>query len=229
MRRYFTGGITAKRLFENGRLGQGRITGIRVRNTGTKDEPIWVREYAVEVEGDTMFTCGVRHSLAPEGLVRLGMTVAVRHEGDDAVIDWAATCGGTTTASHLLSKPPGDGIEDRRHESLTKARKRWKRAQATIVSAKVHEGTFGHSAQWEFEVMSEGGESQRVTMRQGPPHYATHLGHVGTELPAWIGGFPRKKVTIDWPAAVMERPGIGEPPADVFMQLDPLLARLVGR
>lgn len=227
MKRYFTGGIEAKHLFERGRPARGRITGIRVRDIGGSDDPTWVHEYAVQVEGDTTFTCGVRHGFAPEGLVRLGMEVAVRFDGNDAVIDWFATCGGAVKSSHLLSEPPDEGIDDRMHASLKKARKRWTRATATIVGIERHEGLFGRGARWEFEVTSEGGESRRVTLRQGPPHYATHLGHIGTELPAWVGGLP-KKVKIDWPAAATERPGIGEPPADVFMWMDQSLARLSG-
>lgn len=228
MRRYFTGGIEAKRLFDHGRPARGRITGIRVRDIGSSDDPTWVREYAVEVEGDTMFTCGVRQGLAPEGLVRLGMEVAVRYEGTDAVIDWFATCGGEVKSSHLLSEPPDAGIDDRMHASLKKARRHWTPARATIVGIERHEGLFGRSARWEFEVASDGGGTLRATLRQGPPHYATHLGHIGTDLPAWVGGFPKKRVRVDWPAAVLERPGVDEPPAEVFMWMDPALGRLAG-
>lgn len=228
MKRYFTGGIEAKHLFERGRPARGRITGIRVRDIGGSDDPTWVHEYAVEVEGDTTFTCGVRHSFAPEGLVRLGMEVAVLYDGTDAVIDWFSTCGGEVKSSYLLSEPPEPGIEDRHLAGLKRARKHFRPARATIVGVERHEGLFGRSARWEFDVTRDGAEPLRVTLRQGPPHYATHLGRLGTELPAWVGGLPKKRVVVDWPAAAVEHPGIGEPPAEVFAWLHPDLGRMTG-
>jgi hypothetical protein len=222
------GGREAKRLFAHGQPAHGRITGIRVRDIGSSDDPIFVKEYAVEVEGDTTFTCGVRHSFAPEGLVRLGMEVAVLFEGTDAVIDWRATCGGEVKSSVLLSEAPEPGIHDGRLHALKRARKRFKPARATIVGIERREGIFGRSAHWELEVTRNGAEPRQVTVHQGPPHYATHLGHVGTELPAWVARWGRKRVMVDWPMAAMERPGVDEPPAEVFAWLDQNLGRFMG-
>jgi hypothetical protein len=223
-----TGGREAKRLFEQGQPAHGRIMGIRLRDIGSSDDPVWVNEYAVEVEGATTFTCGVRHRFAPEGLVRLGMEVAVLFEGTDAVIDWRATCGGEVKSSKLISDVPEPGIDDRRLHRLKRARKRSRPARATIVDIERREGIFGRGARWEVEVAREGAEPRRATLPDAPPHYATHLGHIGTELPAWVVRWGRKRVMVDWPLAAMERPGVDEPPAEVFAWIDHDLARLMG-
>jgi hypothetical protein len=226
--RFLTGGSDAQRLFDQGTPARGRIAGIRVSNAGTKDEPEYVNEYALEVEGATTFTCGVRHRLAPEGLVRLGMRVSVLHDGADAVIDWRATCGGEARSSWLISDIPEPGIDDARLEGLARARKRFLPARATIVGIERREGIFGRKARWEVAVTGEGVERRRAMLSQRPPHYATHLAEIGTELPAWVARWGTKLVMIDWPVAAMERPGIGEPPAEVFAWLDENVARLMG-
>jgi hypothetical protein len=226
--RYLTGGHDAKRLFSQGQPARGRITGIRVRNIGGGDNPEWVNEYGLEVEGDTMFACGVRHRFAAEGLVRLGMEVAVLYEGTDAVVDWRSTCGGEVRSSWLLSDVPEPGIDDRFLVPLKRGRKHGSPARATIVGIERHEGILGRRARWEVEVVRDGVEARRATLRHGPPHYATHLGEVGTELPAWVMRWGSPRVIVDWPAAAQERPGVGVPPAEVFAWLDGDLARLMG-
>lgn len=227
--RALTGAWQGRKLFNNGEPGWGRITGIRVHKIGHDEQEVWVNDYRLEVEGATVFTCGTRDVLHPDSLVRIGMSVAVRHDGKDAVIDWPETCGGHNGEPTLLDKPPAEGIVDERFTAAAKARRRGRPIRATVVSIERDQKLFGRTARWAVEITEEGGTQRREWLKERAPHYAAHLAGVGSELPAHIGRWPVRRVLVDWPQAAMDHPGIGEPPAEVFAWLDPSLADATGR
>lgn len=88
--------MRASKILERGQLVGGRIVGIHIgvsRDPDTNGKyPEY--EYAIEVHSAPPFVSGVRQPLTPNNIIRLGMDVAVRHIGSEAVIDWHATCGG---------------------------------------------------------------------------------------------------------------------------------------
>ncbi|MFP5489451.1 MAG: hypothetical protein ACLGHQ_14245, partial [Acidimicrobiia bacterium] len=104
--------IDADHVIANGSTRTGTLVGIRVWETSGDENSGGGRidEYAIDVGNETV---GVRQRLVPDDRVRLGMEVVVRHADGAAVIDWPATCGGTSGFNAaILETPPAHGIED---------------------------------------------------------------------------------------------------------------------
>jgi hypothetical protein len=210
--------IDARRLARGGQAGAGRIVGIRIDPRHHQDDtatPLY--DYAVRVEHDEPFVAGVRHELRPDDLVRLGMEVAVRHDGARAVIDWSTTCGGRVTASQLLDEPPPEGIDDRTLGDLIDLRTRGVAGSARVEGVRARVALRGvlRAVVYDLALMVPGEEPRALELPSGSgaPFYAAHLPVVGATLPVWVDPARPDRPAIDWPAAAMRDPGIGRPPA----------------
>lgn len=207
--------VDARKLLRTGEPGAGRIVGIRVATRRHHDETFTrYEEYAVRVDAGTPFTAGVRQDLRPNDLVRLGMPVDVRHDGERAVIDWATTCGGRSGAVRLLDEPPEEGIDDLTL-GLWDLRERGTRATVRIEGIRAVEAMRGMLRAVVLDVVVEDGGVRRmeVPSGDGPPFYAAHLCEVGAVLPAWLDPDQPDRPTVDWAAAATADPGVGRPPA----------------
>jgi hypothetical protein len=197
-------------------VGEGRIIGIRVRSEHRFDDTDWrIDEYAVEVAADEPFVVGVRQHLDPVDLVRLGMPVALRHDGARAVIDWAGTCGGGVGEASFLDEAPPPGIDDATL-TLDEARMRGAPVRVRIGGVSVTTAMGGLLRAVVLDVVVVGGPRAggraRLPIGPGAPFYASHLPRVGAELPAWIEADTPERPAIDWPAAAVADPGVGRPP-----------------
>lgn len=214
---WFGGGRSGARgLLKRGEAGEGRIVGIRVRSERRLDDTYWqIDEYAVEVAGAVPFVAGVRQELVPVETVRIGMQVAVRHDGARAVIDWATTCGGGVGELAFLDAPPAPGIDDLTL-TLDDVRERSGPARVRIEGASVTTAMRGllRAVVLDLAVTPEGRPTYPAQLPIGPgaPFYAAHLPEIGAVLSAWVDPTRPERPVIDWPAAAEADPGVGRAP-----------------
>jgi hypothetical protein len=191
------------------------IVGIEIKTTHD-DDSVRYAEYAVEA-GGTVY--GIRQDLFPFDEVRLGMPVSLRIDRSNAVIDWNSS---GTQRWKMLKTPPAAGVADD-HDvndnrgALTKARAGGRSATVTILELQTRSVALGLATALDARVRVEpaDGAAYEATIPKFDrvPGYAAHLPVVGATLPAWqtrglLGG---EGIMIDWPAAAMARPGVGEP------------------
>ena len=208
------GKIKPEQVFERGEEAVGRLVGIDIGETSTETSTVRVDDYAVQVGGPAGFTSGIRQRLDPERLVRLGMVVTVRHLDGRAVIDWAATCGGKgyQGGGALLKSPPAEGIVDSTL-GLDKVQRKGVAATVIVTGAAIRDAMLGLSQvlALDLAVTAEGVDGYDTQLTKVEvPHYASHLAEVGALLPAWVRPNRLDRVVIDWPAAAMASPGVGQ-------------------
>lgn len=223
------GKMKAEEVLERGLPGSGRIVGIDV-SEDSGETSIRIDAYAVEVVSAPVFVAGLRQRLRPE-VVRLGMPVAVRHLDGKVLIDWPATCGGRPELVwSALKNPPAPGILDHT-VGVEKARRKGAPALVTIERASIQDALMGLAQVLvlNLTVRPEGLEPYEVELKNVKvPHYATHLCQDGKVLLAWVRIDRLDRVTIDWPAAAMAEPGVGQPPADVLSGIGSVLQPAAG-
>jgi hypothetical protein len=221
-------GRQGRHVLERGQLVGGRLVGIEYVTLRSSDEhggtnTYRLSQYAVEVHATQPYVSGVRQVLVPDQFVRLGMELAVRDDHGLAVIDWAATGGGTTKDIKLLRTPPPNGVTDD-SKDLDKARRKWSPASCTIGNVGITKGLF-HTRGLDADVVvhapaENGGQPYSVHLdRFGAPGYSSHLAAPGATLPAWVKPGHPNHVHIDWPAAAMALPGVGMPPSPYLAPL----------
>lgn len=210
------------RIRKRGDETNGRIVGITIDYKGSNDSGGWSADdlYAIEVHGPSPRLVGIRQSLTPPEPVRLGMDVALWEHGDDVVIDWHRTCGGDqhTARWKALRRPPERGIEDGTL-GLDKAKRKGAAATVTIRSAGRRRGRFGGDQGISLGLHVEPADAAAYDVEVAVPFvpfYASHLCNEGEQLPAWVRPGKPEDVTIDWPAAAMAKPGVGEPTSPVL-------------
>lgn len=207
----------------------GRIVAIDVDEVGDEHRRR-VDEYVIQFgpeRGNTRTT--IRQRVEPDSFVRLGMAVAVKVRGDDAVIDWAQTMaavglsGGSMFDHWKMVKDPGfTGIRDATL-GLDRNQRKGVPATVTINSAALRSAAFGlaHHIVVDSVVQISGQPAYALELKKVEvPHYATHLLRAGVTLPGWVRDGRPDKVAIDWPAAAMADPGVGVPPSDLLEQLN---------
>ncbi len=204
----------------NGQTTRATLVGIAVSYVSDGDTTRRVDDYALEMTmGEVL---GVRQRLQPDDVVRLGMMLTVVVDRGAAVIEWQATCadlglnGETDTFRwKALKTPPERGIVDAA-ETLVSTRKKGVPVSVRIEEVESRSALFGLATMLDLEVVvTPPGEEPYATRlkRAEIPFYASHLCRAGLELPGYIRPQRPDKVGLDWPAAAMREPGIGQPAA----------------
>lgn len=214
------GGVKPQKVVDKGEQASGRIVGIEVEmvSGGEGETARRVDDYAIEVDVPAPFVAGVRQYLQPDDRVRLGMEVVVLHLEGHAVIDWRATCDGSSSpVSALLKAPPERGIVDKTL-GLKKATKGLP-ATVTISNLQIRQAMMGMKSVLDIDVavLCDGLDEYDLQLKKATvPFYATHLAEIGGPLPGWVDPKRPDRVVIDWAAAAEADPGIGRLPAEIL-------------
>lgn len=213
------GGPSLEKILAKGSPATGRITGIRVRTVSDGDSDRRVDEYAVDHPDGT---AGIRQTLVPDEIVRLGMDVDLIVLGDAAAIDWEATgrrhgFSGSNIAHRfkVLKDAPEPGILDE-DKALAAARK--KGEPITIAITALDETTYlgGLATRLNATVTVSlpGTEPYQAEIKGlAVPFYASHLAAVGLVAPGFVTLKRLDRPVIDWAAAATADPGVGRGPA----------------
>ncbi len=219
MRLFGIGGPDVERLLAEGAPRSGRIVGIRCAMTHD-DPPKRVDDYAIATDEGTIL--GVRQRLAPDVLVRLGMTVHTRVDGDALAIDWAANGGAAqnvTAGWKRLKQPPAEGILDETY-GLERARRKDLPARVTIDAVEERTAFLGIGTAIDLRVtvrLDNDPEPFAAELKKAEiPFYAAHLAKPGIELAAWVQERRLDRIRLDWPSAAEARPGVGEAPVPLL-------------
>lgn len=204
------------KVWNQGEPAEGKIVGIRRFEIGDEDSTYEVEDYAIDVGGELV---GIRQKLYPREDVRLGMPVTVHRLGNVAVMRW----GSPTDNRWKAVKPPALGIEDK----VAGPPRGWTSADAEILDLGSRSGMLGLTTIAQAKVRFSDG-SEGIVDKWVAPFYATHLGGVGTKLPALRHPRDTGKVRIDWPAAALANPGIGLPPLASSVATSPESSRMTG-
>lgn len=194
-------GPSFMKVWQQGAPAEGRIVGIRRAQISEDESTVELEEYAVAVGGEVL---GIRQRLAPLQEVRLGMPVTVHREGKAAVIRW----GAPVERRWKSVRPPAAGIEDK---IAGPPRGGWASGRVEVLDFGSRSGMLGLTTVAQAKVRFSDG-TEALIDKYSPPFYASHLGAVGTSLPALQHPRDARKIRIDWPAAAIAEPGIGVPP-----------------
>lgn len=177
--------------------------------------------YGLSIAGPSPSRVGVNALLDPMDHVRLGQPVAVRRLDGHVVLDpepspglrawFQSTCGA-----------PEPGIEDAEMIWSGILRKRGEPATITILDGVANATWGGMSPGIDLTVRVEGGgfdTYEAVLSRVVTRPYASHLERVGARLPGWARPGKKHPAVIDWAAAAVAEPGIGEPPGPLHALL----------
>jgi hypothetical protein len=200
-------GPSYMKVWQQGAQSPGTIVGIRRTTVSENESTVEIVEYAVDLGGEVI---GVRQQLSPRQDVRLGMPVNVSRLDKAAVIHWGAPAEGRWKSV----KPPAAGIED---SVDGPPRGSWTVGEAEILDLGARSGMLGLTTVAQAKVLFRaGGEPiEALVDKYAPPFYASHLGAVGSKLPARQHPRDPRKIAIDWPAAAVAQPGVGETAATV--------------
>lgn len=207
-------------VWQQGEPAEGTIIGIRRSTVSENESTVEIVEYAVDLGGEVV---GVRQQLSPRQDVRLGMPVTVGRIGKAAVIHWGAPAEGRWKSV----KPPAVGIED---SVDGPPRGSWTRGEAEVLDLGARPAMLGLTTVTQAKVLFRaGGEPvEAIVDKYAPPFYASHLGAVGTRLPALQHPRDPRKISIDWPAAAVAQPGLGVSPVAGASDMTSMPGSLMG-
>ena len=213
--------LAARNILANGTALQGTLVGIHVwESGGGEDSPVVLNfTWAVEAGGAVY---GVQQRLNPADHVRIGMPVDLRVDKQKAVIDWGVERGENWKP---IKTTPARGIrDDRKGNDPRGARDVWSAATVTLEGSRDRKALFGLITATDVAAtVTMGGESWPLDVRKRRvPFYAAHLWREGVPIPAWVNPKNRNAVFIDWIAAALATPGIGEEPARTQMTTETL-------
>jgi hypothetical protein len=184
------------RIAQEGQRATGRLVGMKVRRDAEMAET-W--QWAIEVRSGTAIRragCVQAEPPAARSILRLGMDVDLRLDGDDIVLDWdPAGPGGWRP-----SKPVADGIDDVRSRKVEGERR-------DVKLLGWRERRFGGMLTEEVDLRLALGTGEEDRWHKAwVPAWAGHLLAPGVVLP--VGVRDGDRVVVDWLAAI-ERHGTG--------------------
>lgn len=221
---------TAAKVRDNGVEARARLARIKVGKSHAEDEPRPTYTYVVELgpeHGGRRVSVG--QYLEPAEHVRLGMELVVWVHDEDVLIDAERSFaplgvrGITHTDGWSCSKDGGGPEIEDAFIGIERDRKRGVPATARITGATWTSGRFGLGTQLKLDTVVELPGQAPYALELGNvtvPHYATHLVAVDAVLPAVVRDGRPDKVAIDWPAAAIAAPGVGEPPSPLLARAD---------
>ena len=197
----------AERLAESGTRTEAVITGIRLRLNDT------LTDVTLRL---TWFDGAPRHAAIALGTgrlsgLRLGSTVAIRQDGDAAVLDWSAMaptwCSPAEPGQRRDRKAPDEGIDDRALDMRVLKRLREPDRVRGVISGLSRVTVFGlPSENWDIEIRLPDGSARR-SPKDAVPFYAHWFAAPGAEVPVALSG--DSGAQIDWPALAEERAARG--------------------
>lgn len=186
----------AEALAKAGAGDEAVITGIRRRLNDGTDTEVRLEWYGPEHQ-----VGAVHFGDAMPLVVRLGSTVAIRHDGGKVVLDPAAmagTPGAPRDAGRRSRKVPDRGLDDQSLDSRVKSRlRKWTPETATVTSFE-QVRSFGMLMEnWHIDVRRADGTRARVNRDHVPP-YARWFVVPGAELPVVVNPKDPTQAQIDW-------------------------------
>jgi hypothetical protein len=198
----------AEALAASGLRNEAVVTGIKRRTSdGTTDTDVRLEWYAPESRA-----AGIHYGDSMPLVVRLGSTVAIRFDGDAAVLDpvaMAGTPGAPADAGRRSRKTPDQGIDDMALDSRVQSRlKKWTPATGVVESFE-RVTAFGMAMDnWHILVRRPDGAIAKVN-RDHVPSYARWFVAPGAEVPIVVDPKDASRAQIDWPALAEQRAGVG--------------------
>ena len=217
----------AEKLAASGDPNQAVITGIRRRfNDSTTDTDIRLEWFAPELR-----VGAIHYGSAMPMLIRLGSTIAIKSDGDAAVIDPQAMAEAPDPprdAGRRSRKVPEQGMDDKALDMSVLSRiRKWTPQDATVESFE-RVTVFGMASEnWNIVVTTPDGTRATVKNDEVPP-YARWFVAPGAVVPAVVDPNDPGRAQINWPE-LAERTAVAggvwqeEPPAGS------IAAGLVGR
>jgi len=186
----------AEALARSGARNEAVITGIRRRSNDGTETQVRLEWFAPEPRSGAVYF-GDSMPL----VVRLRSTVAIRFEGDAAVLDPAAmagTPGAPADAGRKSRKVPDQGVDDTSLDSRVLSRlEKWTPETAVIQSFE-QTRTFGMLTEnWNIIVRRADGREATVGKDHVPP-YARWFVTAGVEVPIVVDPQDAARAQIDW-------------------------------
>jgi hypothetical protein len=198
----------AEALAASGASNEAVVTGIRRRTSdGTTETTVRLEWYAPEPR-----VAGIHYGDVMPLVVRLGSTVAIRFDGDAAVLDPAAmagTPGAPADAGRRSRKAPEQGVDDKSLDSRVLSRlKKWP-AEVGVVQGFERVTAFGLPMEnWHILVRRADGSTAKVNRDHVPP-YARWFVAPGSEVPIVVDPKDPTRAQIDWPELAEQRATVG--------------------
>lgn len=196
----------ADRLAAEGVRNEGVLTGIKQRfddnGTNTIIRLTW---FAPDER-----SAGILFSVGQTSTLRLGMTVAIRTDDDEAVLDWETmnpVWGGTQTepGQRRTRFVPDPGLDDTAFDARVLGRwKKWTPARATVVSF-ARRAVLGMPVD-NFDIVLRGQDGVvRTNPNELVPFYGRWLIAPGADVPVMIDPGGGDRAQLDWRRLTVER------------------------
>lgn len=185
----------AEALAATGDPHQGVVTGIKRRlNDSTTTTDVRIEWFAPEPR-----VGGLHLGDEMPLVVRLGSTVAIKTEGDVAVLDPAAMNGVAGDPGRKARQVPDQGVDDRALDSRVLSRlKKWVPQDATVESFE-QVRVMGMLAQnWDIVVTCADG-TRATVRRDNVPSYARWFVAPGAVVPVVVDPKDAGRAQVDWP------------------------------
>ncbi len=134
--------------------------------------------------------------------VRLGSTIAIKSEGDNAAVDPAAMAGvpgAPTDAGRSSRKPPDQGVDDKALDARVLGRLgKWTRQDATIESFERVTVLGMPSENWHLTVVCADGSRAAVKKDYVPPYVRWYVAP-GAVVPVVVDPKDATRAQVDWP------------------------------
>lgn len=198
----------AEALARAGTSNEAVVTGIRRRlNDSTTETQVRLEWLAPEPRAAAVHFGG-----SMPLMVRLGSTVAIRFEGDAAVLDPAAmagTPGAPADAGRRSRKVPDQGVDDTSLDMRVLSRlKKWT-AETAVVRTFEQTSAFGMAMEnWHIVVRRADGSEATVGKDHVPP-YARWFVAPGAEVPIVVDPKDASRAQIDWALLAEQRATVG--------------------
>lgn len=196
----------ADQLAATGAAIEGTVTGIHFRLDDSMTEGV----YRVEWQDPEPRAAGIRYPGAAPSLLRLGSSVPLRVDGDQAVIDAAALSGlaaAPGSPGRTARQAPDPGVSDTSLSwEVLRHLEKWSPDRGTVVSTERVVLLGLTTDNWDLMVTRSDG-THALVERDFVPPYARWFVLPGASVPLAVDPKDPTRAQIDWPAVATENPG----------------------
>jgi hypothetical protein len=196
----------ADRLAAEGVRNEGVLTGIKRRfNDGTADTIIRLSWY-----GPDERSCGVLLGTGRREGLRLGASVAIRVDENDAVLDWRAMWSALEAPGQRRTRfVPDPGVDDSAFDIRVLRRwKEWTPARARVVSF-AHRTVLGMPVDNVDIVLDCADGVRRTNPNEDVPFYGAWFLAPGSDVPVVLDPKGGDRAQIDWRKLAVDRAATG--------------------